>query len=76
MAAKPLRRLVAVAASLAVVLLPQPASSVRAERGVLAGDRGSGPPMWLVQTVAAAPGVRWSDVPSGHWARGAIDFVA
>ncbi|HYG72155.1 MAG TPA: NlpC/P60 family protein, partial [Actinomycetota bacterium] len=76
MAAKPLRRLVAVAAGLTVVLLPQPASSVRAERGVLAGDRGSGPPMWLVQTVAAAPGVRWSDVPASHWARNAIDFVA
>ena len=75
MTANPVRRLVAVAVCLTVVLLPQPASSQRADQ-IAVGERGSGPPDWQVLAVSAAPEVRWSDVPRNHWAAAAIDLVA
>ncbi|HJS27728.1 MAG TPA: NlpC/P60 family protein [Actinomycetota bacterium] len=41
-----------------------------------AGERGSGPESWTVDSVFSVGGVRWTDVPGGHWARDAIDYVA
>lgn len=76
MTSRPLRRLVAVLACLLVGLLPQPASSARASRGELAGEAGSGPPVWRLLAPAATNGIRWSDVGKKHWARAAIDYVA
>jgi cell wall-associated NlpC family hydrolase len=77
MAVTPPRRLVALLACFAtVVLLSQPATAVGAHRGLRAGDLGSGPAAWSVDTVAAASTVRWSDVPNDLWARTAIDYVA
>ena len=75
MPARPLRRLVAVTACLAVLLLPQPASSVDAQRGTMLGERGSGPQAWRSPTALATNGVTWEDVDRQHWARAAIDFV-
>jgi hypothetical protein len=75
MSSRPLRRLVAVLACLFVALLPQPASSVRASRTDLAGDRASGPPAWRIYAPAATNGIRWSDVNKKHWARAAVDYV-
>ena len=75
MPARSLRRLVAVLLCLTVLLLPQSASSTRVPRGALAGERGSGPTMWLAQTALATSGVRWADVTRSHWARTAIDYV-
>lgn len=69
------RRLVAALTCLVVALLPQPASSSRADRGTLAGEVGSGPKAWRVRGASAADGVAWSDVPKEHWARAAIDHV-
>jgi hypothetical protein len=40
-----------------------------------AGERGSGPEAWGVDSVFSVNGVRWTDVPRGHWARNAIDYV-
>jgi hypothetical protein len=77
MAVTPVRRLVALLACVsAVVLLPQPASSVGVRRELLAGERGSGPPSWHVDTLASASTVHWSDVPNDLWAKNAIDYVA
>src|SRR5215211_3874372 len=77
MAVTPVRRLAALLACVsAVVLLPQPASSVGVRRDLLAGERGSGPPSWHVDTLATASTVHWSDVPNDLWAKSAIDYVA
>lgn len=75
MPARPLGRLVAALACLAVLLLPQPASSSRSRAG-LAGERGSGPETWQTSAPDQSPGVAWSDVGRNHWAREAIDHVA
>jgi hypothetical protein len=75
MSPRPLRRLVAVVVCLAVVLLPQPASSDDAGRWQVAGDRASGPPEWRVQAPTSTNGIEWSDVPEDHWAKTAVDFV-
>ncbi len=76
MPARPLRRLVAVPLVLACLLLPEAASSSPARRAAtLAGERGSGPETWTVQGAFSLGGVTWSDVPGGHWARKAIDYV-
>lgn len=76
MTTRPLRRLVAVSVCLAVVLLPQPASSDDAGRWDRAGDRASGPPDWRVQAPFSTNGIKWADVPKDHWAKTAIDYVA
>jgi NlpC/P60 family len=78
MPALPLRRLLAASVCSIALLLPQPASAVHTERGLRAGDTGSGPPTWQVRTPstsAASTDVRWSDVPRDEWAHTAIDFV-
>ena len=78
MPARPLRRLVAVLACSACLLLPQAASSMPAVDGPRSGEPGSGPRSWSVDRILAAvptEGVRWSDVPNGYWAHAAIDFV-
>jgi len=75
MITRPLRRLIAVLTCLLVGLLPQPASSSRADRAALAGEPGSGPKAWRVHGASALYGVKWSDVPKEHWARAAIDHV-
>jgi hypothetical protein len=77
MPARPLRRYVAVAFVLACLMIPEAASSAPARREAMkAGERGSGPEAWSVDGVFAVDGVRWTDVPSGHWAKRAIDYVA
>ena len=77
MPARPLRRYVAVPLVLACLLIPEAASSAPARaEATKAGEHGSGPEAWTVDAVFAAGGVTWSDVPAGHWARNAIDYVA
>jgi NlpC/P60 family/S-layer homology domain len=81
MPARPLRRVVAVlACSACLLLLPQAASSLPARGGFEGGEPGSGPPAWSSQGAARSPAlgtsdVRWSDVPNSLWARTAIDYV-
>ena len=76
MPARPLRRYVAVAFVLACLLIPEAAASAPARREAMAkGEPGSGPEAWTVDTVFTINGVRWSDVPGGHWAKNAIDYV-
>lgn len=78
MPARPLRRLVAVLACSACLLLPQVASSTPAVGGPRGGEPGSGPASWSPDGTLAAgtsDGVRWSDVPNTYWAHAAIDFV-
>jgi hypothetical protein len=75
MTPRPQRRLVAVLACVLVALLPQPASSARASRIDVAGERGSGPPAWRIFAPASTNGIRWSDVNKKHWARDAVDYV-
>jgi hypothetical protein len=83
MPARPSRRVVAVlACSACLLLLPQAASSLPARAGPEAGEPGSGPPAWSSEGAArnaegtlGASGVRWSDVPNSLWARTAIDYV-
>jgi hypothetical protein len=83
MPARPLRRVIAVlACSACLLLLPQAASSLPTRRDWSAGEAGSGPPGWNAEGAAGsadrAPGstgVRWSDVPNSVWARTAIDYV-
>jgi cell wall-associated NlpC family hydrolase len=79
MPARPLRRLVAVSACLASLLLfPQAASALGTAGWTVRGEAGSGPPTWTAPR-ALSPGdptVTWSDVDGEHWAREAIDFVA
>jgi hypothetical protein len=75
MTTRPLRRLVAVLACLAVALLPQPASSARASRSEATGERGSGPAAWQVYGPRSTNGIRWDDVNREHWARAAVDHV-
>ena len=83
MPAPPLRRIVAMFASSAcLLLLPQTASSLPAYGGPKAGEAGSGPPAWSSRGAARSPdralgstGVRWSDVPNSLWAHTAIDYV-
>lgn len=75
MTTRPLRRLVAVLACLAAVLLPQPASSSNADLVARAGERGSGPAGWRLFTAQATNGIRWDDVDQDHWARTAVDYV-
>src|SRR5262245_54206881 len=83
MPARPLRRVVAVlACSACLLLLPQAPSSLPRGGGLGAGEPGSGPPSWSTARGArtesaalATNGVRWSDVPKTLWARKAIDYV-
>lgn len=75
MSARPLRRLLAVALVFACLLVPEAASSAPARRAALAGERGSGPKTWTVHRAFSTNRIRWSDVPNGHWARNAIDYV-
>lgn len=76
MPARPLRRYVAVPLALACLLIPEAAWSAPARRDAMAaGERGSGPEAWGVDSVFSVNGVRWTDVPRGHWARNAIDHV-
>ncbi|MGZ5352769.1 MAG: C40 family peptidase [Actinomycetota bacterium] len=75
MTTRPLRRLIAVLACLAVALLPQPATSARGSGSAALGERGSGPAQWRTAIPAATNGIVWSDVTRKHWARTAIDFV-
>ena len=82
MPARPLRRIVAVlACSACLLLLPQAASSLPAHDGRSAGEPGSGPPTWSSDEAAhgdrafATTEVRWSDVPNDLWAHNAIDYV-
>jgi len=82
MPARPLRRVVAVlACSACLLLLPQAASSLPAHEGRGAGEPGSGPPAWSSDEAAqadralATTEVRWSDVPNSLWAHNAIDYV-
>lgn len=75
MTMRPLRRLIAVLACLAAVLLPQPASSSRPERVAHFGERGSGPAAWQAFVPASTNGIRWADVNHQHWARAAVDYV-
>ena len=77
MPARPLRRYVAVPFVLACLLIPEAASSAPARREAMrAGEPGSGPEAWRVDGVFSVNGIRWSDVPGGHWARKAVDYVA
>src|SRR3989304_2192894 len=69
------RGLIAVLTCLLVGLLPQPASSSRADRAALAGEPGSGPKAWRGHGASAPDGVKGSDGPKEHWARAAIDHV-
>ena len=76
----------ALAATLASFLLPsaQAVGSPRTARATvprtrMLGEPGSGPPpapdVLDRRALARTDGVRWSDVPSGSWARNAIDYV-
>jgi NlpC/P60 family len=77
MPARPLRRYVAVPLILACLVIPEAASSAPARRDAMrAGEAGSGPDAWTIDGVFTVTGIRWSDVPGGHWARNAIDHVA
>lgn len=77
MPARPLRRCVAVAFVLACLVIPEAAASAPAGRDAMkAGERGSGPETWSLDGVFAVNGATWSDVPNGHWAKNAIDYVA
>ena len=76
MSTRPRRRLLAVLACLAVVLLPQPASSMYASSAARSGETGSGPQAWRTYGPSAPDGVDWDDVNRKHWARAAIDHVA
>src|SRR5262245_2492971 len=80
MPARPLRRVVAVlACSACLLLLPQAASSLPSGGRSRAGEPGSGPPTWNAGRAAdgalAATDVHWSDVPNSLWAHTAIDYV-
>src|SRR5262245_60878456 len=80
MPARPLRRVVAVlACSACLLLLPQAASSLPSGGASRAGEPGSGPPTWNADRAAdgalATTDVQWSDVPNSLWARTAIDYV-
>jgi hypothetical protein len=75
MSTRPLRRLVAILGCLTVVLLPQPASSMRASRLAGFGEPGSGPALERIEGPTATNGIRWSDVNKRHWARTAVDYV-
>jgi len=79
MSARPLRRLIAVSACLAGLLLVPQAASPVGSGGTARGEAGSGPPSWTAPralTAVADSDVRWSDVNTKHWARAAIDHVA
>jgi hypothetical protein len=74
---RPLRRLLAVVTCVVSLLLPQAGASAADRSPLLDGEAGSGPPAWSAPpTLARVTDVKWSDVPSGHWARRAIDHVA
>jgi hypothetical protein len=72
----------ALVAALGAFLLPSPVAAADAPRvsaKLTLGEAGSGPPAAPPNldgaAIARAGGVKWSDVPAGHWARGAIDYV-
>jgi cell wall-associated NlpC family hydrolase len=81
MPVRPRRRLLAASVCAVAILLMQPAAvhASPADRGVRAGEPGSGPPTFPFVTprsfAAAGASVRWSDVARDEWARTAIDFV-
>ena len=73
---RPLRRSFAVLACIVALLAPQALVSAAGRPPVFEGEAGSGPPTWTAPRVAPRTnGIRWSDVPKGHWARNAIDHV-
>ena len=75
------RRQVALSLALAVGLsfLPNVGASSRGDGPATQGEAGSGPPTFPFVIPPSAKrltgSIRWSDVPSGHWAGKAIDFV-
>src|SRR5215212_4381087 len=78
------RRVVTLAliAALGSFLLPSSvvqASPASVSREMTLGEPGSGPPAAPPnvdrRAMARAGSVKWSDVPAGYWARGAIDYV-
>lgn len=74
---RPLRRVLAALVLLLGLLAPQAGVTAAGRDLAAEGEPGSGPPTWSVPRVLAREsGIRWSDVPAGHWARRAIDFVA
>ena len=73
---RPLRRLVAVLVCVVSLLAPQALVSAADRSPLLEGEAGSGPPDWSApRALGRVEGITWSDVPSDHWARNAIEHV-